>query len=152
MSREDYTGTLFDAIETPLKKSIREDELFPDISGQSATRTAVLVNGTFNHEFDIQGLLARLRANLSRTSRLVVVLYNPYLRWLYILANRLGIRKGELPSTFLTRVDLENIAKISGFEIVHERLAVYCPWELVGLGDVINRIMPLIPLLRWFSL
>jgi hypothetical protein len=135
-----------------VKKSIREDEQFPNISEESATRTAVLVNGTFNHEFDIQGLLARLRANLSRTSRLVVVLYNPYLRWLYILANRLRIRKGELPSTFLTRVDLQNIAKISGFEIVHERLAVYCPWELVGLGDVINRIMPLIPLLRWFSL
>jgi hypothetical protein len=68
------------------------------------------------------------------------------------VANRLGIRKGELPSTFVTQVDLRNIVKVAGFEIVRSRLAVYCPWKLLGLGDVINRVLPLVPLVRWFSL
>ena len=152
LPREDDTGMLLAMIDAPLKESVGENEQFPDLSDENTTRTAVLVNGVFNHEFDIQRLLTQLRSKLSCTSRVIAVLYNPYLRWLYKLANRLGIRKGELPSTFLTRVDLQNIAKIAGYEIVRQRLALYCPWKFFGLGNVINRIMPLIPLARRFSL
>jgi Glycosyl transferase family 2 len=152
LSRENDAGMLLGLIDAPSKGSIGRNEPFPDLSHESSTRTVVLVNGAFNHEFDIQGLLTQLKAKLSRTSRVVAVLYNPYLRWLYTLANRFGIRKGELPSTFLTRVDLQNIAKIAGYEIVRQRLAVYCPWKLLGIGDAINRIMPLVPLACRFSL
>jgi hypothetical protein len=152
LSRENDTGMLLGMIDAPSKESIGRNEAFPDLTNENISRTAVLVNGAFNHEFDIQGLLMQLKSKLSRTSRVIVVLYNPYLRWLYTLANRLGIRKGDLPSTFLTRVDLQNIAKIAGYEIVRQRLAVYCPWKLFGLGDAINRIMPLVPLARRFSL
>jgi hypothetical protein len=152
LSRDNDTGLLLGMIDAPLKESVGRNEPFPDLSNESSTRTVVLVNGAFNHEFDIQGLLIHLRLKLSGTSRVVAILYNPYLRWFYTLANRLGIRKGELPSTFLTRVDLQNIAKISGYEIVRQRLAVYCPWKFFGLGNVINRTMPLVPLARRFSL
>jgi len=152
LPREDDTGMLLAMIDAPFKESVGGNEQFPDLSDESSTRTVVLVNGAFNHDFDIQGLLTQLRSKLSRTSRVIAVLYNPYLRWLYTLANRLGIRKGELPSTFVTRVDLQNIAKIAGYDIVRQRLAIYCPWKLLGLGNVINRIMPLVPLARWFSL
>src|SRR5205807_9858348 len=93
-----------------------------------------------------------LRPKLSRTSRLIVVLYNPYLRFLYGFANRLGLRSGDLPSTFITGVDLENLAKISGFEIVQQRFVAYVPWRLLGLGTLTNRIMPLVPIARWFAL
>jgi len=152
LPREDDSGMLLAAMDAPVKETIGRDEPFPDLSSESEKRTAVLINGTFNHSFDIQGLLAGLKPKLSRSSRVLVVLYNPYLRWLYDLANRLGIRKGELPSTFLTQIDLKNIVKVSGFQIVRDRLAVYFPWKLLGLGDVVNRVLPLVPLVRWFSL
>ena len=125
---------------------------FPDLTGEVAQRTAVLLNGAFNHDFDIQGLLTDLKRKLSRTSRVIVVLYNPYLRGLFNLANRMGLRKGELPSTFVTRVDLQNLARLSGFDVVRERVAAYCPWQLLGLGTLINRVLPLVPVLRWSSL
>jgi hypothetical protein len=150
--REDDSGILLAAMDCPIKYTVGRGEQLTDLNNEKCLRTAVLVNGTFNHDFDIQGLLIQLKSKLSRTSRLVLLLYNPYLRWLYYLANRLGIRNGELPSTFLTRVDLQNIAKVAGFEIVHQRLAVYCPWRLFGLGDVVNRVLPLVPLIRWLSL
>jgi len=152
LPREDDSGMLLAAMDAPVKQTVGRDEPFPDLSSENEQRTAILVNGAFNHDFDIQGLLVQLKSKLSRTSRVVAVLYNPYLRWLYNLANRFGVRKGELPSTFLTRVDLENIVKVSGYEIVRHRLAVYFPWKWLGLGDVINRVLPLIPLARWFSL
>jgi hypothetical protein len=152
LPREDDSGMLLAAMDAPIKQTVGRDETFPDLSGETEKRTAILVNGAFNHTFDIQGLLADLKPKLSRTSRVLAVLYNPYLRWLYDLANRLGVRKSELPSTFLTRIDLQNIVKVSGYQIVRDRLAVYFPWKLLGLGDVINRFLPLVPLLRGFSL
>jgi hypothetical protein len=152
LPRENDDGSLLAAINAPVKEVVGKDETFPDLSDQEDRRTAILVNGAFNHEFDIQGLLTQLRSRISRTSRIVVVLYNPYLRWVYYLANRLAIRKGELPSTFVTRVDLQNIAKVAGFEIVRERLTLYCPWRLLGFGEIVNRVMPMIPLARWLSL
>jgi hypothetical protein len=150
--REDDKGGLLAAMDAPIKQTIRRGETFPDISAEYEQRTAVLINGTLNHEFDIQGLLAELKPKLSRTSRVIAVLYNPYLRSLYSLANRLGIREGELPSTFVTQVDLRNLVKVAGFEIVRSRLAVFCPWKLLGLGNIINRVFPLLPFLRWFTL
>lgn len=152
LPREDDKGGLLSAIDAPRKETVRKDEPFPDLAHELDKRTAILINGAFNHDFDIQALLMHLKTKLARTSRLVVVLYNPYLRWAYYLANRIGIRKGDLPSTFVTRVDLENIAKVASFEIVRQRLAVYCPWRMLGLGTAINRVMPLVPLARWLSL
>ena len=152
LPRADDNGALLAAMDAPVKETIGRDESFPDLTGESDKRTAILVNGTFNHEFDIQGLLSQLKPKLSRTSRVIAVLYNPYLRSLYSLANRLRIRKGELPSTFVTQVDLQNIVKVAGFEIVRSRLAVYCPWKMLGLGNAINRVLPLVPLVRWFCL
>jgi hypothetical protein len=152
LPREDDNGGLLAAMDAPVKQIVERKEPFPDLTGETEKRTAILVNGTFNHEFDIQGLLSQLKPKLSRTSRVIAILYNPYLRPLYSLANRLGIRKGELPSTFVRQVDLRNIVKVAGFEIVRSRLAIYCPWKLLGLGNVINRVLPLVPLVRWFSL
>ena len=152
LPRQDDDGSFLARIECRHKQIIAKDECLPDLTGEEELRTGVLINGTLNHHFDIQGLLVELKAKLSRTSRVLVVLYNPYLSWLYKLANRLGIRRGELPTTFVTRVDLLNIAKVAGFEIVRQRPTAYAPWRLLGLGDVFNRVLPLIPLARWFSL
>lgn len=152
LPRENDNGGLLAAIDAPRKEIVGKDEPFPDLTHERDKRTAIVINGTFNHDFDIQALLLQLKAKLARTARLVVVLYNPYLRWAYFLTNRLGIRKGDLPTTFVTRVDLANIAKVAGFEIVRQRLAVYCPWKMLGLGTAINRVMPLVPLARWLSL
>ncbi len=152
LPRDEDSGRLLAAIDAPRKETVSKDSPFPDLAHELDKRTAILINGAFNHNFDIQALLIHLKAKLARTSRLVVVLYNPYLRWAYYLANRFGIRKGDLPSTFITRVDLQNIAKVAGFEIVRHRLAVYCPWKMLGLGTAINRLMPLVPLARWLNL
>jgi hypothetical protein len=152
LPRQADSGELLNEIVNARKEVIRDGEVFPDLRAEETLRTAVLINGTFNHHYDIQGLLLILKTRLSRTSRVLVILYNPYHRWLYTLANKLGIRHGELPSTFVTRVDLEDIAEISGFQIVRERHAAYCPWRLFGIGDLINRLLPVVPLLRWFSL
>lgn len=152
MPRPNDSGLLMAALDCRQKELIKESDTFPDLSHEHATRTAVLLNGTINHHFDIQGLLLQIAPRLYRTSRILIVAYNPYFSWLYRLANRIGIRTGEVPTTFITRVDLENIAKIAGYAIVRTRLTIYFPWQLFGIGTVLNHVLSSIPVVRWLGL
>ena len=152
LPRKDDSGLLYELIEAPLKSVAGSIEELPELSRESEHRTAVLINGTLNHHYDVQGLLQALHKRLARTSRVILVLYNPYLRWLYQLANSLGIRAGEVPTTFLIRSDLEGLAKLSGFEIVRIRPRVHVPWSLLGVGEILNRFLSIIPFVRWFGL
>jgi len=151
LPREHDSGELLRLIENHSKQIIETVEGLPDLSTEKSSRTAIVLNGVLNHHTDIQALFNQAAPKLSRTSRLILVMYNPYLSWLYKLANRFGFRKGSLPSTFVTRTDLNNIARLSGYSITRTRTAAYMPWRLGGLGTLINKIMPSIPLLRWLS-
>jgi len=151
LPREQDGGLLLSQLAAGEKRTVDKDESFPNLSEETDRRTAVLLNGTLNHHSDIQELFSALKSRLSRTSRVLLVLYNPYLSWLYALANRLGIRGGELPGTFVTRVDLDTLAQLSGFSVVRQRYCGYIPWRLFGVGTLMNRVLPAIPLLRHFS-
>lgn len=111
-----------------------------------------LLNGNLNHDYDIHDTFEKLKSKLNRSSRVVVVAYNPYYRWLYRLANILGIRKGEMPCTFVTRKDLYVICKLAQYQVVRIRPLVYCPLRLLGLGSAINSVLPAVPIFRWLSL
>lgn len=145
-------GALLARLDAPVREVVRDGEPFPDLAARPGERVAVLLNGTLNHHHDIQGLLGGLKGSLVRSSRVLVVLYNPYLGWLFRLAGRLGIRSGEAPTTFVTRNDLAHIADLAGYAIVRTGLTGYCPWRLLGLGTVVNRLLPLVPLVRWSAL
>src|SRR5262249_23158226 len=130
------------------KSMVGKNEIFPDLSGETRRRTAILLNGTFNHSFDIQELLLELKPRLSRTSRVVVVAYNPYLSGLFRMANLIGIRKGPQPTTSVPGTDLNNLAQLAGFEFVRSRTLAYLPWRFQGLGTLANWILPAIPGIR----
>ncbi|MEO8680327.1 MAG: glycosyltransferase family 2 protein [Vicinamibacterales bacterium] len=117
----------------------------------TGTRVAILLNGNLNHDHDIEATLGALKARLDRLSRVIVVAYNPYFRAVFVLANALGLRTGDLPTTFLTRGSFDALAKLSGYEVVQVKPVGYCPFELLGLGNAVNRVMPAIPFFRWFG-
>ena len=114
-------------------------------------RDAVLINGNLNHDLDIEATLAAIKPRLTRLSRVVVVLYNPYFRGIFWLATRLGMRSGTVPSTFVTRESMTALCKLSGYEIVQLNPAGYSPWRMLGIGDAFNWAMPMVPLLRWLG-
>lgn len=145
------SGYLLEKIQCRSKESIGEFQEFPDLSEEYEKRTAVLLNGTFNHHLDIQLLLSELKVKLSRSSRVVLNCYNPYLGFVYRLATHLGFRRGEIPSTFVTQTDVKNLSSLSGFEVVRVVPSAYCPWKLFGVGHFLNRFLASVPVLRWFS-
>ena len=148
----DDTGLLLSSISTPAKQVISEREQLSEIIVESVTRTALLLNGTLNYSYDVAGLLAGLKPYLARTTRVIIVAYNPYLSIVYRLANFLGIRSGEVPKTFVTRVDLDNLAMLAGFTVVTSRMVGYVPWRLFGVGTALNRVFSTVPVLKWLGL
>jgi hypothetical protein len=146
------SGDLFSQISCREKTKLRVDEPIPDLSAERAQRTLVLLNGNLNHSLDVQSLLMELRPRLSRTSRVGIVAYNPYARWVYRVANALGLRRGDPPANFVTATDLQNIAKLSDLEVVRIRPAVYIPFALLGLGTLLNALLAALPIVRWLGL
>ncbi|MEX2121950.1 MAG: glycosyltransferase family 2 protein [Pirellulales bacterium] len=145
------SGHLLERIECPQKRvaAIVDQDSNPFAE---AARRLVVLNGNLNHTPDVQAFLAELRTEVRRRDRVAAVLYNPYLHWLYRFANRVGVRRGELPRTFLTRADVDNVARLAGFEVVRVRPVVHCPFRLAGLGTLVNWLLPAVALLRWMSL
>ncbi len=141
-------GRLLELIDAPAKTMV---EHLPDLRGERQRRTVILLNGNLNHDTDIQGLLARARDRMGRNARLLVVAYNPYLRWLYQLAARLRIRRAPLPATFLTIAEVYDLARLSNLEVVRVRTCCYSPFRLFGIGTLVNALLPAVPLLRWFA-
>ncbi|MCB9652649.1 MAG: glycosyltransferase family 2 protein [Deltaproteobacteria bacterium] len=138
-------GLLLELTDARQKRALSTNEPMVDLRGERSERTAVLLNGVLNHDTDIEGLLNDLHGRLSRTSRVIAIMYNPYYRWLYQAANRFGVRAGETPNTFLTREALANLARLSNFDIVRVRPVVHFPFPAFGVGDPVNRTAPLVP-------
>jgi hypothetical protein len=136
-------GGVLAAVDAPERAMVEE---LPPMTGEQTKRSVVLLNATLNYHLDIEALLRSIKEKLSRTSRVAIVAYNPYFRLLY------RFKPGAMPTTFLTRTSLENLARLTGFEIVRLRPAVYLPWYIPLVSSVINRLMPTVPLLRWLGL
>lgn len=150
--RSEDHGLLLSAIDCPSKSAATSlEELRPPGPG-SDERLVVLLNGNVNYDYDIEGTLSGLKAKLDRRARVLLVAYNPYFGPLYRLANRLGVREGDQPRTFITHTDLGNIARLAGYQVVKVRPCVYSPWKLLGIGNLINKLMVAIPLARWLAL
>lgn len=145
------SGYLLERLDAPARGVVQASA---DIAARddAASRRVLLCNGNFNLCNDVQGFLLDVHPRLARGDRVIAVCYNPYLQWLYRLANAVGLRRGALPTTFLTRVDLDNLARLSHFEVVRLRPIGFCPFRLFGLGAVINWLLAMVPLLRWLAL
>ncbi|MBN4074173.1 glycosyltransferase family 2 protein, partial [bacterium AH-315-E10] len=113
-------------------------------------RFLIMLNGNVNHGIDVQSELNALYPILNRGSRVLLLAYNPYMRIIFQILTTLGIRKGEVPQTFLTRPSLESLCKLSSFEIVRMRCVGYVP-RLLGLGSLLNAVYSSLPFTKWFG-
>ncbi|MBT9582105.1 glycosyltransferase family 2 protein [bacterium] len=144
-------GQLLDQIECAHKTVASTGEQLREIC---ATHGSVLVlfNGNTNYDLDIQATFEEVHRYLNRSSRVVLVSYNSYLTWAYRLAKWLGLRRDEIPATFITRTSLACLCKLAGFEVVRSRPCCPSPLNLGPLSAVFNQISALMPLSRTSAL
>lgn len=145
------TRDLHSLVEAKEKRELQSERQIEDLQLNADKAALLVMNGIFNFHLDIQGLLQKIHPFLPRSARVLVVAYNPYLRWAFSLATFFGFREGELPSTYLTRTDLRNLAALSGFELTRIRSTCHIPFWLFGMGPLLNRLIPAIPVVRWLG-
>lgn len=144
-------GTLFQFLPVDKKTTADSiDQLRTQIDGKES-RTAILLNGNFNYSHDIQDLLKTVKPVLNRHCRIFAVSYNSYLRAPLLLASKLRLRKGPNVDTFLTRQDIDNLATLSGFEVLSHRPVAHFPFHWLGIGSFIDRFLVAFPIVRWLG-
>src|SRR3954470_21050140 len=92
-----------------ISRTIRTDRHWSKLTKYFDPKDTILMDGVFNQDPGFPETLKKLHPTLSRSSRIVAVLYNPYLKPFY--------RFGK-PKVFLTEQSLKNIAKLCGYEVV----------------------------------
>lgn len=143
-------GQLLHAIKCPSKKVCNHTDIPPHRKMQHK-RISLLFNGNFNYLVDIQNKLNELYPKLSRHSRLFIVAYNPFYRYLYDFLNRVGLRKAPSPDVFVTENDFNTFCRLAGYEIVRLRPSVYIPFYIPIISNLLNRILPVLPIIRRLS-
>jgi hypothetical protein len=145
--REEDTLALFNATRSPAKETTLSFERVKDVCTRPNSRVGILLNGNFNHSYDIQRLLEDLKPYISRTTRLFVVAYNPYFSGIFSLLTRFGVRHGEVPKTFVTKTDLTNLVRLSGFDVIQIRRCGLVPFRWMGIGTILDRLLTALPLI-----
>ncbi len=141
---------IFEIIDCKEKRVFKYLNELPKVSPGS--REIYFLNGNFNHDTDIQSLLEKLKPSMSPESRVFALAYNPYIKPLYMMAKALGFRTAPVPNTFITEDDIRSICSVAGFELVRLRPCIYMPYYIPWISNLINFLMPMIPLVRKTSL
>lgn len=111
-------------------------------------RVAVVLNLSLDEECDIQGVLEAWSHLLKREDRLHVVTYNRMWMPAIVLAESLGLRAKPRTQNYLPWDQLENLLKLTGFEIVRRSEALLFPIGPTWLVDWLNRWLSPLPLIR----
>lgn len=142
-------GSPFDHFSSPRKLRVRSlDEACTTIEtlvAEGVDPILVVPHTTANYSTDFEAELSQLCEVLPRSARLGLVAWSPYLRSLYLLVDRLGLREHPLPTTFLTDADLTDLAKLAGLEVCRRRSAAWVIPPYGPLADLAQRLLPVVP-------
>jgi len=112
----------------------------------------IVISDTIGYLFDIEATLKKLHRVCSSDTRLIVSYYSPHWEPFLNLAARVGIKMPELGKALLNENDISNLLKSSGFETVRKEKKIIFPFNLFGIGRVINKFIAPLPIFNFFSL
>jgi hypothetical protein len=97
---------------------------------------------------DVQGTFDLIHRFCTPDTRVIVAYYSWLWEPILRLAERLGLKQPTLAQNFLGSDDIERIAQLAGFEVVKIEWRQLLPKRLYGLGELVNRYLATLPLLR----
>ena len=101
---------------------------------------------------DVQGGLMELRRALAPRGRIIVTYYNYLWEPLLRGAERLGLKMPQPIQHWLPREDIENVLRLSGFDVVRSASLVLLPVAVPLLAPLANRVGARLPGLRRLAL
>ena len=114
------------------------------------TPTHVLMLSLTDEMNDIYNELTNLRTDLNSSTRIYVVTMS---RMWSRMRNRIyGLPRNSNINNWIPPNEITNIFEQTGFEIVHQRSAVFVPFRIPLISRLANRWLSQMPILRHFSL
>jgi hypothetical protein len=101
---------------------------------------------------DIEVALKRLHDLCKPETRIIIAYYSSLWEPLTKLATWLGLRMPQPQTNTISNADLRNIMDLAELEIISEDARQLVPFRLLGLGNLINRVIAPLPLIRHFCL
>lgn len=105
----------------------------------------VLLDGVLHYERDIQTFLDELVKQCHRQTRLVVTFYSALWKPFIMLATILGLRNKLPEENWIAPVDVHNLLRLSGFEVVRAESRVLIPVYIPVLSNLVNRYISPLP-------
>lgn len=120
-----------------------------DCQGPPAGRFDVIVIAdTLNHCSDAQALLERARCHAKPQTRLVVTTFNTLWRPALSLLSAAGLLAKRQNLNWLSAADVQNLAELSGWEIIKSESRILIPIPIPVISDLLNRyVAPFVPFL-----
>jgi hypothetical protein len=106
----------------------------------------VLLDGVLHYERDIQSFLDNVGKQCHGKTRLVVTFYSALWKPFIRLATILGLRNNLPEENWITPDDVQNLLRLSDFEIVRRESRVLLPVYIPVLSSLINRYIAPLPL------
>ena len=113
---------------------------------------AIVASDLVGHLEDVYATLRGLRAFCHDGTRLVVTYHNFLWQGLLGLAERVGAKMPQPDQNWLGRQDLENLLRLSGFELEQSGQALLVPVRIPLLSAALNAAAPHIPGVRHLCL
>lgn len=103
---------------------------------------------SLNYEEDLYKIFDKLKRLMYRDTKVFIMEVNPFILFMLKLLNRLGLPTPQLERNMLQLGDLENLLNIFGFDIIDKGYRFAIPFDMLGLGWMINAILPRVQFLR----
>jgi SAM-dependent methyltransferase len=112
----------------------------------------VLLEGSLGYVDDIQAFLIKLQNVCSEETRVVSLYYGYLWEPILRLAEKLRLREASFKTTWLRMSDVQNFMDLGGFETIKREWRILLPFQLFGLGTVVNRYLAPLPWVRRLAL
>lgn len=119
---------------------------------KEAKNSHYILNGSAHYIRDIQSLFERLHATCNSSTRIIVSYYNSLWKPLLKIASMIGLRIKSPEQNWLTHDDMDNLFKLSRFEVVKKDHRVLIPFYIPRVSDFINRWIAPLPFFRLFAM
>jgi SAM-dependent methyltransferase len=142
-ARENFPHLMF------VEGDAEDPALYQDLDGPF---DYIVISDSIGLFSDCLAALANLRAIADDRTRIIVSyvgqLWQPVLRG----AQRLGMKMDDPEQNWLPTDMIENLLNLSDYEVVSREWRILLPKRWLGLGDLINRYLAPLPLIRRFCL
>ena len=112
----------------------------------------ILICNSLGRWHDIQQVLEGIRPLTNDNTRIVITYYNYLWEGILTLGSLLGIRRPYSYQNWLAPDDIENLLKLSDFDVIRTTSYLMMPKRIPPLTTLCNYFLSILPVFRFFNL